>query len=104
MKRIAISNCPAWFDQDTAKEFPEKTRFDGNNHISLSTGSQWEHQALYLTKSNNWVLHSYSQRQGSLESWEKIEELEAANWMVKNEYDSEDIPKSLIHLVSSLEI
>ncbi len=104
MKRITITNCPAWFDKDTAKEFREKTRFDGFNQISLSTGSQWDHQALYCTKSNNWVLHSYSQRQGSLESWEKIEELEAANWLVKNEYDSEDIPKNLLPLVAGLEI
>ncbi|MBI3204511.1 MAG: hypothetical protein HYZ29_23450 [Myxococcales bacterium] len=35
-------------DTDNAsKHWEEETRWNGNNHISMATGTQWDHQALY---------------------------------------------------------
>ena len=69
MKRVVITDgSGAWFDKDKAIEFDEDSWHDGRNFISRATGSQWEHQALYFTKSGVWILHNWSQYQGSRES------------------------------------
>lgn len=76
-----------WFDPAKATRYDEATRWDGNNHISLATGSQWEHQELYRTAGGRWVLHSWSQWQGSGESYEPIDETAAVAWLVANEHE-----------------
>ena len=94
MKRIAIDNQQgAWFNLDTATLYKETTHWNGNNHISNATGSQWEHEWLYRTSGGKWVLNHYSQYQGSSETYDLITAKEAAIWLVKNEY--EDIPTIL---------
>lgn len=81
MTRQAL-DCGSWFDTDTATMHDEATRWDGNNHISLATGSQWEHEALYRTRSGAWVLHAWSQWQGAGQSWDTIGTDAAAAWLV----------------------
>lgn len=71
MKRINVSD-GTWFNEETATEYPENTYWNGNNHISLATGSQWDHELLYCTKGGAWVLHRWSQWQGSGASYERI--------------------------------
>jgi hypothetical protein len=80
-----------WFDKDTAEEFCESTRFNGNNRISIATGSQWDHQSLYRTKKGEWILHNWSQRQGVSEDIRRIEEHLAFTWLIKNDY-SQHVP------------
>ena len=93
MRRQSIGN-GKWFDLDTATSFTEETQFDGRNHISLATCSQWEHQELYRTKSGTWVLNEWSQWQGSTDTWTEIDDEDAARWLVRNEYDPHEACKS----------
>lgn len=88
MKRIALDN-GNWFDIEKATEFKEDSKWNGNNHISVNTGSQWDHQQLYLTASGNWILNSWSQWQGSIESYIIISTQEAAVWLSRNGYDGD---------------
>jgi hypothetical protein len=76
-----------WFDEAKAEEFKEATWWDGSNHISVATGSQWDHQVLYRTKGGRWVLHSWSQWQGRPETYRFITDAEAQTWLLKNEND-----------------
>jgi hypothetical protein len=85
--RVALTDdSGCWLETEAAVAFEENTRWDGNNHVSLATGTQWDHQVLYRTMSNNWVLHSWSQWQGSAESYEQISDEDAVAWLIKNEH------------------
>jgi hypothetical protein len=80
-----------WFDLDRADHFPEGKRWDGSNNISLATGSQWEHEALYRTAGGRWVLNSWSQLQGTTPEWVFATEGEAREWLLRNEYSAEEV-------------
>ncbi len=84
-----------WFDPEAAVEFCEATRWNGNNHISRATGSQWIHETLYYTKGGRWILYRSSQWQGSLPSYEPIEESDAVTWLINNEHTDPDDVKTL---------
>jgi hypothetical protein len=86
MKRQSLGN-GKWFDLESAQCWEEDTWFNGSNHISSATGSQWEHEKLYRTKSGKWVLNHWSQYQNSAETWEEIDNETAAKWLVKNNED-----------------
>lgn len=101
MARVYLTDgSGAWFDDKAATHFDEGTRWDGSNHISLSTGSQWDHERLYRTKSGRWVLNEWSQWQGSSETYEEISDMEAADWLLKNGYEDSQIPDDLLALVA----
>lgn len=85
MQRIALTDgSGAWFDASKAVKFKEDTRWDGRNHISVATGSQWEHQWLYYTKNGKWVLHRFSDWQGATETYEIVEQETAVKWLIQN--------------------
>jgi len=89
MERIALTDGSGqWFDMDKTEEFKEAEYWDGNNHISKATGSQWEHERLYRTASGRWILNHWSQWQGSIETYIEINDDEAARWLVINEQES----------------
>lgn len=90
MKRQALEG-GRWFDRDGARIFEEDTFWDGHNHISKATGSQWNHEALYRTVGGRWILHTWSQWQGSRESWSEIDDTDAARWLVTNGHDAPGI-------------
>ena len=75
-------------DTDTALEcWQEAERWNGQNHISKATGSQWEHETLYQSsKGNFWVEHT-SQWQGSTPHAFFLTQEEAARWLLTNEHD-----------------
>jgi hypothetical protein len=53
-------------DTDRAKKsWDEDTRWDGHNHISKATGSQWEHEKLYRSRKGRYYVEHTSQWQGS---------------------------------------
>ena len=86
MARITLTDGSGrWFSDDAAVKFGENSRWNGSNHISVNTGSQWNHEALYYTKSGNWVLNRWSQWQGSTEDYETIGEDAAIRWLCHNE-------------------
>jgi len=76
-----------WFDTDKAEKFEESSRWDGNNHISLATGSQWDHEALYRTAGERWILNTWSQYQSVAESYTVIDDSQAADWLVRNHHE-----------------
>jgi hypothetical protein len=82
-----------WFDDATATEFNEDTYWDGNNHCSCATGSQWEHQSLYRTRSGGWVLMSSSQWQGARTTYHLIPRDEARKWLISQDKSDEVIEK-----------
>ncbi len=83
--RVAITGAEGrWFDRVAAVLFKEDTWFDGNNHISRVTGSQWFHQCLYFTAGGSWVLHRWSNYQNEPETYQLIELSEAIVWLIEN--------------------
>lgn len=80
-----------WFDPAAASRYDEGTRWDGSNHVSLVTGSQWDHQTLYRTKGGRWVLNCWSQRQGHAQTYQFVDDQRARDWMIRCEYPSEQI-------------
>jgi hypothetical protein len=100
MKRIALTDeTGGWFDLEKSTKFKEGTNWDGRNHISKSTGSQFEHQWLYRTKNGKWIINEWSQWQGTTESFIEVADEYAANWFIKNEYQPEEIPEALQFLL-----
>jgi hypothetical protein len=97
MKRQALDN-GTWFDVEQADKHEEDTYWNGNNHISRATGSQWNHEVLYRTASHRWVLNHWSQYQGSGETWEEIDNESAARWLVANGHDHPDAAEAIAAL------
>ena len=105
MERIALTDMDScsdgkWFDKDKAEKFNEHTFWDGNNMISMCSGGKFRHQIMYRTKSGKWILHYWSQWQGDNESYQEIDDEEAAKWFMKNEYEDEDIPEDIFKLLA----
>jgi len=98
MSRIVLTDDSGkWFDSEKAVKFEENTRWNGNNHISCATGSQWDHEWLYYTAGGKWVLNSWSQYQGSLESYCEICEETAVQWLIsQSKFDEvESLPEGI---------
>ena len=106
MKKIALSENGAktgkFFDSEKSTKYDENTFWNGNNHISKVTGSQWNHEILYKTASGKWVLNCHSQYEGSVDTYEIISSAAAARWFIKNEFN--DIPDELKNEVTELEV
>ena len=79
-----------WFDPQRAQQWSEKTRWNGSNHISVPTGSQWEHEELYRSRSGAWILHEWSQWQGAGESYRTIGADTARQWLIDNDHDVDE--------------
>lgn len=78
-------------DLDNASaKWEEDTRFDGSNHISVVTGSQWDHQMLYRSRRGRYYVESSSQWQGSTPSAEWVSNEEAARWLLTNNHEIPD--------------
>jgi hypothetical protein len=105
MNRIALTDGTGqWFDADKAELYKENTFHDGRNWISKATGSQWEHEAIYVTKSGKFILNHYSNFQGSRETYELISKEDAAAWFAKQSFSDDEIPEVFRKEVAELEI
>lgn len=89
-RQVMTDRSGRWFNLDRAEEYCEDTRWDGHNHISVATGSQWEHETLYRTAGKEWVLHWRSQWQGTTPSWKIVDDKTAARWLVSNGHEPPD--------------
>ena len=76
------------FEPSKSEHWDEDTRWNGNNMISVATGSQWEHERLFKTAKGRWVLHHWSNWQGTLDTFRLMSKEAAARWLVLN--DEED--------------
>lgn len=80
---------------DTSKadaKWNEETDWNGNNHISRATGSQWEHETLYRSRKGRYYIEHESQWQGSMPSARWVSREEAAHWLMLMEHE---IPEDL---------
>ncbi len=80
-------------DTDNAQqEWEETTDWNGNNHISRATGSQWAHETLYKSAKGRYYIESTSQYQGSLPTARWLTPQEAARWLLLMD---ENLPQDL---------
>jgi len=86
------------------KTWREGTRWNGSNHISLATGSQWDHEELHLSPKGTWWIEHWSQWEGRTPSARVVTPEEACRWLLANEYDPEDdgFPEELRKLVAQV--
>lgn len=80
---------------DTKKalqSWEECTDWNGNNHISRATGSQWNHETLYKSAKGNYYIVSSSQIQGNMDYARWVTPQDAARWLLLME---EDLPEDL---------
>ena len=91
MKRKFLTEGTGWFDEDKAIAFEGRYEWDGSNRISLATGSQWSHEKLWYTKSGRWVIEAWSAWVGSTDTVAEIGAGKAVDWLLRNEYDVEDL-------------
>lgn len=68
-----------------AQTWDESTYWDGNNHISTATGSQWDHETLYRSAKGRYYVVSESNRAGVAGSARWLSDNEAAAWLAFNE-------------------
>lgn len=78
-----------WFDAEKAEPWNEATRWNGSNHISVPTGSQWDHERLYRTAGGRYVVSRWSQWQGAQDSYEYIDDEAAREWLLLNGHDDD---------------
>jgi hypothetical protein len=72
-----------WFKLSSALAYGEMQDWDGSNHISRATGSQWDHERLFLSSHGAWILNRWSERDGALETYARISVEQAAEWIVR---------------------
>ena len=83
-------------DTDNASQiWKEQTRWNGSNHISVPTGTQWTHETLYRSRKGRYYIEHTSQWQGSTPRAEWVSNEEAARWLLLND---EDLPDELAGL------
>jgi hypothetical protein len=100
-------NLIGWFDDKAknVKRFNENTYFNGNNHISKATKSQWVHETLYLTAKGTWVLNHDATGYSGADTYTKISDDQAARWLVTNDCeDDKGIPEDMIQLIEAMEL
>ena len=90
MKRIALTDGTGWFDADKASTWGEGEVRDGNNRISLATGSQWRHERLYRTPGGRYIIKKWSTGEG-IDEYELVDAATAAAWLVRNKVETENL-------------
>lgn len=78
--------------ENASNSWEEASDWDGNNHISRATGSQWAHQKLYRSRKGRYYVEHWSQWQGSRAHAEWVSPQEAARWLLHND---ENLPDDL---------
>lgn len=73
-----------WYDAKKAQFWEEDSYFDGHNHISLNTGSQWDNQRLIKTVNQRFLLEEVSRSCGRGGYHRELDAEEAAEWLLKN--------------------
>jgi len=81
------------------QSWEEETEWDGRNHISKATGSQWEHEKLYRSRKGRYYVERTSQWQGSRPHVQWVSDEAAATWLLANGHE---LPDDLEHLESEI--
>lgn len=85
--------------ENAVQTWEDNTRWDGRNHIHITTGDQWSGQTLYQSKKGRFYVVSWSSWQGRQDQAEWISDLEAARWLAHN---SREIPAALADLAEQV--
>ena len=81
-------------DTENATEYwKERTRWNGQNILSVATGTEWDHQTLYRSRRGRYYIERTSQWQGYTPGAEWVSLRAAAAWLALNEHD---IPTELV--------
>ena len=102
MTRYRMSDGTVVETDRATQHWQEDTQWDGNNHISLVTGTQFDHQTLYQTRRGRYYVENTSQWQGRLPSAEWVSLEEATRWLLTNNHDVDDLPEDLAALVDEV--
>ena len=79
------------FDTErAAATWEEASDWDGSNHISRATGSQWNHETLHKSAKGRYYVVRSSNIQGSQDEMEILSPREAAAWLLLNDHDLPD--------------
>lgn len=73
-----------------AAKWPEAADWDGSNHISRATGSQWNHETLHKSAKGRYYVVRSSDMQGFQDEMEILSPREAAAWLLLNDHDLPD--------------
>jgi hypothetical protein len=73
----------------------EATFWDGHNHVSKATGSQWTHQTLYRSRKARYYVEHTSQWEGARSHVEWLSPQAAAQWLLHNDHE---LPEDLAPL------
>jgi len=86
--------------ENATESWPEDTVFDGHNHISKATASQWYHQELYRSRKGRYWIECTSNWQGEQARAEWLSPEAATRWLLLNGHD---LPEELAHLQEVVE-
>jgi hypothetical protein len=100
MARFKMDDGAVVNTEKAIRKWVEDTDWNGNNHISVNTHSQWEHEDLYLSSKARYYLVSWSNWQGSLPSARWVAPHEAAQWLLLNGHD---LPDTLVAQAEEIE-
>ena len=73
--------------KNATKSYEEATRWNGSNHVSRATGSQWHHQTLHRSRRGRYYVERTSQWQGADPGAEFVSPEEAVRWLMVNEHE-----------------
>lgn len=87
-------------DTDKAvASWQEDSDWNGSNHISRATGSQWEHETLHKSSKGRYYIEYWSQWQGSMPGARFVSNEEAAKWLMNN---NKELPSDLAQLEAKI--
>ena len=79
------------FDTErAAATWEEASDWNGSNHISRATGSQWNHETLHKSAKGRYYKVMSSNVQGSQDEMEILSPREAAAWLLLNDHELPD--------------
>ena len=86
MSRYRIENSVVDTDNATAN-WSQGTFWDGHNHISVATGSQWVDQTLYRSRRGRYYTVTRPRIDGQRDFAEWVSPEEAARWLLANGHE-----------------
>ena len=86
--------------ENAVASWNEVQDWNGNNHISRATRTQWEHQRLFKSRRGRYWIEFSSQWQGSLPRAEWVSKQQAAAWLLLMEHE---LPEDLREIAKSIE-
>jgi hypothetical protein len=99
MTRYRMSDGMVVDTANASQTWEEATRWDGRNHISIPTGSQWHHETLHRSKRGRYYLERTSNYESETPTAEWISNEEAVRWLLTN---NRELPDDLQALAADL--